>query len=387
MMSDGPNPTTILFFTTALEHRTFRKTVKMLSEVGVRARYVGFTRYNYPCAEDGLETVILGQVKQGNYANRFFFALSRLVLVRREAKKNDLMYCFALDSLVLAHLATVGMRIPIAYQVQDIRPILVGSKIKNRLSRFLEKLALGRVKHVVLSSYAYYQNHFKIHYDLSEQSISVIENKLENDPDPVASPGTKISLRNPTPIRIGYFGMLRCSRSWEILKSAVDRAEGRLELIVRGKPVGLETFDTDVSSSNRIFYGGSYRSPDELADLYEAVDLVWTAYPYGMAKAGNWQWARTVRFYEAGAFGKPMISQVETQDAYVISQYGIGMNIDMAHPQVAIKRLLSISHGELSEWSRNLLNTPRALFIHTEEEYRELKEKLDILVGGANELA
>lgn len=386
-MKNDTNPLRVLFFTSAVEHRTFRKTVKMLSEVGIKAHYIGFTRYNYPCPNDGLETTILGKVQHRNYIKRFFLVFGQLPRVRRKAKKNDLVYCFSLDALILASLATVGTRIPIVYQVQDIRPILVGRKIKNRLSRLLEKLALGRVKHVVLSSRAFYESHFQVHYGLSEDWISVIENKIENDPNPPVIPVKNITSWHTSPIRIGYFGMLRCSRSWEILKSAVDSAEGRLELIVRGKPVGLKTFDTDVSSSNRIFYGGPYRSPDELDNLYQRVDLVWSAYPYGKGEQGNWQWARTVRFYEAGAFGKPMISQAETQDAYVISQYGIGLNIDMADPQGVIERLLSISHEELSEWSRNLLNTPRSLFIHTEEEYRELKEKLNILVGGTNELA
>jgi len=386
-MRDCTNQLRVLFFTTAVEHRTFRKTAKMLHRAGVLANYVGFTRHNYPHAEDGLETTQLGQIRHGNYIRRFLTVIRRLPALRREAKKNDLMYCFSLDALVLACLATVGTRVPLVYQVQDIRPILIGTKVKNRLSRLLERMALARVRHVVVSSSAYYEHHFKAGYGFPEGSISVIENKLEHDPVLSNCSIGKIPPIEARPIRIGYFGMLRCPRSWEILKDAVDRSQGGLELVVRGKPVGIDGFECDIASNSRIVYGGPYRDPDELDDLYRPVDVVWAAYPYGHGVSGNWQWARTVRFYEAGAFGTPMISQAGTQDASVISRYGIGLNVDMADPRDAVERLLSIGRKELGHWSKNLRDAPRSLFVHTDE-YRELKEKLECLAGdGCDELA
>ena len=386
-MRDCTNQLRVLFFTTAVEHRTFRKTAKMLHRAGVLANYVGFTRHNYPHAEDGLETTQLGQIRHGNYIRRFLTVIRRIPGLRREARKHDIMYCFSLDALVLGCLATVGTRVPLVYQVQDIRPILIGTKIKSLLSRLLERMALARVRHVVVSSNAYYEHHFKARYGLPERAISVIENKLEHDPMLSYCSIGKIPPTEARPIRIGYFGMLRCPRSWEILKDAVDRSQGGLELVVYGKPVGIERFEEDVSSNSRIFYGGPYRDPDDLEDLYRPVDLVWAAYPYGHGVSGNWQWARTVRFYEAGAFGTPMISQAGTQDASVISRYGIGLNVDMADPRDAVERLLAIGRKELGEWSKNLGDAPRTLFVHTNE-YWELKEKLVCLAGdGCDELA
>jgi succinoglycan biosynthesis protein ExoL len=377
----------VLFFTTATEHRTFRKTAKMLLDSGLTGLFCGLTRCNYPPAMDALPTIVFGEIPHGRYTLRLVLLGRHLLRLRQLARQHQLMHCFSLDALCLGYLATLGLTIPLVYQVQDIRPILLGAGIKCRIARFLERQALRRVAHLIVSSHAYYQNYFEVRYGFASKNLSIIENKVEFDPLLAYSLNVEQRGVNVSPLRIGYFGVLRCSRSWEILKEAVRIAEGGLELFVRGKPLGLEKFEDDILSLSHISFGGAYRDPDELLSLYAPVDLVWVSYPFGHSVLGNWQWARTVRFYEAGAFCRPMIAQEGTQDAMVIAKYNIGLNLDLADPQTAVKKLLAIRSENIFTWTRNLREMPRSTFVH-KDEYSILRERLEQLIQeSSNELA
>lgn len=158
---------------------------------------------------------------------------------------------------------------------------------------------------------------------------------------------------------------------------------GSIELIVRGKPVGLPTFHDDVASNSRICYGGPYADPDELESMYQPIDLVWAAYPYGLGRGGNWQWARTVRFYEAGAFGRPMIVQNGTQDAIDVENRQIGLVVDMSDADLAAKKLSKISPTDIELWAKNLQRTPRTLFVHTGE-HLSLRFRLESCLADDN---
>ena len=44
-------------------------------------------------------------------------------------------------------------------------------------------------------------------------------------------------------------------------------------------------------------YLGTYKSLDDLPELYRMVDIVWACYHYPSKTDMNWQWARINRFY------------------------------------------------------------------------------------------
>lgn len=356
--------TKILFFTTAIEHTTFRKTAKMLNNEGASVKMLGFTRNNFPVSHDfEINVKSYGSISHGNYFSRMFKLLKILPSLLRNSKDADVIYNFTLDTLIVSKILLFFSNKTWVYQVQDIRSVYFGESLKNRLYRALEKLFINRVDFVVVSSLNFYTGFFKKHYNLDENKVQVIENKLIEDSLNKYANIKRVSDK----ITIGYFGVLRCPRSWNILtKLAIENASA-FHIYVRGKFTFITDLENEVQRMNNISYGGEYRSPDELAELYTNVDLVWAAYPYSDELDGNWKYARTIRFYEACAFGKPVIVQKGTPQELDVLKYDIGLVVDMANVKETISLLSNITYSQLKIWENNIDSLPRSYYYHTDE--------------------
>lgn len=359
----------ILFFTSSIEHTTHRKVAEMLHREGACVTMVGFTRYNFPATEcSSFEIKPLGVVSHGSYANRFLKLVKLLPNIRKHIKAHDVVYCFTLDGLLMCKLAALFYKKKWVYQVQDIRPIFFGGSFKNKLARFLEKLTLKKIDLLVLSSPDFYQNHYKRLYGFDINKTIIIENKLIDDEGIKPDSSEKT---NEGKLVIGYFGVMRCARSWEILRDFVASKKENFELYLRGKPDAMPHLEHEIKGIDNIYYGGLYRSPEELGDLYNKVDIVWACYPYSEKQQGNWKMARTIRFYEALAFGKPVIVQVGTAQEVDVLKYNIGLVIDMAYPEAVFEALSTVTHEKLNEWMNNIKKLDKGYYFHSCE-YQKL---------------
>src|SRR5690554_1166188 len=210
----------ILFFTTAIEHTTFRKTAKMLQNEGAVVHVIGFTRNNFPVGTDDISIESLGALSHGNYISRIFRLFKFLFVLRKRAKKFDVIYNFTLDTLIISKIALIFLNKKWVYQIQDIRTIYFGNSISSKIARFLEGFFIKRIDLLVVSSPNYYTDHFKGKYHIKEDKVHVIENKLVRGSISLDSIDNK---SNNDIISIGYFGVMRCKRSWEILKMLAEK--------------------------------------------------------------------------------------------------------------------------------------------------------------------
>lgn len=356
--------TRILFFTTALEHTTFRKTARMLAKEATHVHLIGFTRNNFPVCDDELSSESIGTLEHGNYFKRLFILLRSMIFLRKKAKEFNVIYTFTLDTLLISRMAFLFMPKTYIYHIQDIRSIFFGNSLKSRLARLLEGKLLRKVSVLVVSSKDYFTGYFAKRYQFPRSKTVVIENKL---PDYLNLSDTKPSFDN-TKITIGYFGVMRCFRSWEILKNLALNNPDSFDLYLRGKPMAVPDISEQISTINNIVYDGLYKSPDELEDLYRRVDIVWAAYPYSGPHEGNWKYARTIRFYEACAFQKPVIVQKGTPQAKDVERYNIGLVLDMNDVDEAIKHLKeNITPVQINKWRDNVANIPREVYVHGNE--------------------
>src|SRR5690606_38682052 len=361
----------ILFFTTALEHTTFRKTAQMLKRTGAYVQVVGFTRNNFPEGDSDLNVESLGNITHGSYFKRIMKLIRLLPFIREKAKDFDVIYTFTLDTLIICKLALLFKKKTWVYQIQDIRPIYFGDSIKNKLARYIEAKFVRKIDLLVVSSENYYTGYYKPFYKVDEQKVVVIENKIIKDTiNPLPD-----SLTDDSKLTIGYFGVMRCVRSWEILKSFVSVNPERFELYLRGKPAAIDGIENQISSFDNIRYGGVYKSPDQLNDLYNRVDIVWAAYPFSELKEGNWKYARTIRFYEACAFGKPVIVQKGTPQATDVERYDLGLVVDMGDVQGTKDVLSSLNRNQLANWKRNIEKLDSSFYTHADE-YSHLLTKI-----------
>lgn len=352
----------------------YRKRIHALSRLGVQPTTLAFERPYFPGEPEG-GYISLGWLEHGSYAQRFLPFAKALPQIRAQAREADVIYAFGLDMLMLAWLATRGLtrHVKLMYEVGDIRDALLGKGVRARALRSIETFLVRQIDRLIVTSRAYMEHYYQGMLGLSKVPIQVIENKLEEDSGlpalQVAAPDDKI-------IRIGYFGLLRCLRSWNILRELSEQANGRVRVYMRGYPMVFENLAELVKDYQYIEYGGTYIAPQELPDLYSQVDLVWASGPYGNAQpVGNWRWARANRFYEACYFKKPMLCQQGTEDGRVVEEFDLGLTLDLGDIEGTVQRLRDISFAELAHWTANQQALPCEVYTYTDE-HRKLYEAL-----------
>ncbi len=352
----------------------FLKRIAALEELGMRGRILAFERNYFTGEADALPYISLGSINNGAYLRRVPRLLSAVAQVRRSGKTAHAIYAFGLDMLLVGWLATRFLRQKpmLVYEVGDVREALTANNGLARVLRWLERRLVRRSALVVVTSDAFVREYFHRIQGLTEGRYHVIENKLpSNFPRP--HPQLPVESRGRSVLTIGYFGLLRCVQSWEILKSAVVRGGGRIRVVARGFPLPPSSIPEDASNIPGIEYLGTYKAPSDLPSLYAGVDLVWACAPYRGNLDGNSRWARANRFYEAVFFGKPLITQAGNEDGRIVELEEFGMSIDLSDLDSAVKQLLSITHEQLELWTSRVRNAPSEMVRYTDEHERLLE--------------
>ncbi|WP_027364776.1 glycosyltransferase family protein [Desulfotruncus alcoholivorax] len=356
----------IAFLLPVVSDARAHKRISGLKKFGARPVVLAFERKYYKGKPFPEGYISLSAIEHSKYHKRLIPFLKAFVKVRAAVKKTDVIYAFGLDMLLLGWLACLGPAKPFTavYEVADIREVLLGKGLLSRCLRWLERFLLRRTKFAVVTSERYISGYYQEIQGIKDFRYIVVENKI----DPVVTakaPACPIG-ENAGILRIGYFGVIRCRRSLDILMEAALQSSGRVQVYLRGFPLGVGDLEKVVQSP-AVTYGGPYMAPDDLPDLYGRVDLVWACYPYRGNITGNQCWARTNRFYESCYFNKPMLAQAGTEDGRVIEALGLGTCLDLADSKAAVKRILSITGQELKQWQYNTGLLDKEIYIMTSE--------------------
>jgi succinoglycan biosynthesis protein ExoL len=360
----------VLFLVPVLANAYYQGRVRALARVGVQPTVLGFERAYYPGKPEA-GYVSLGRVKNREYTRRLMMLGRAMARVRRAAEGADVIYAFGLDMLLLGWLASrgLGKRIKLAYDVADIQQAQLDEGRVSSALRRLERFLLERTKLLVVTSRAYVDHYYQGILGMNGVAYHVIENKLEAGAFGGVPGGA--TGRSGNVLRIGYFGMHRCARSWEILQEVSKRAGGSVQVYIRGFPVTPKDLAEQARHLDHVEYGGPYVAPDELPDLYGQVDLVWACYLYQEGQGlGNWRWARTHRFYEACYFNKPMFCQAGTEDGRVAERLGLGLCLDLGDVEGTVARILAITPEEIARWTRNIEALPSEVYSYSDEHAR-----------------
>ena len=248
------------------------KRISSLQKLGIESNILAFERDYYSGKLFSGGYVSLGRLQNLSYHKRWYPYLKALPVVRKAAKNADAIYAFGLDLLWLGWVATLGLGRPckFVYEIADLG-ILSGYNLLGGSLRWLERFLLKRVTLLVVVAEDYITDYYQAFQGIAKSGLNylVIENKLDAT---VLPPPTLSSTKQTGILRIGYFGLIRCRRSWEILKTAAIKGNGRIKIYVRGKPMGIK-IDEDVQRIPHIEYEGPYVSPDDLPGMYEKIDM------------------------------------------------------------------------------------------------------------------
>ncbi|MEA3467603.1 MAG: hypothetical protein U9R57_05180 [Thermodesulfobacteriota bacterium] len=353
-----------------LGHPRHSKRICMLQQAGFEVEAVAFQREYHSGRSPDCLVKLLGVIDHGRYFVRSLKMLAALPVIRHAIKRNDLVYAFGPDMAFMALLGGLGLGRPVILEIGDIRTLQVAPGLKGYLARVLDRYVANACSLLVATAPGFINDYYREKLGTQTPAL-IVENKLEfsftesNSPEVSRRGGEKPLVDGP--LRIGYFGVLRCERSWQILEALAESRPQEIEIVVAGYPMDPIDLPERAERKKNIQFIGEYRSPHDLFSLYNKVDIVWACYPFPRPGDLNWRWARTNRFYESCYFQKPMISLAGSGDASEVKRYKIGMVINRGGVGEVVDELCNIKPCDLEFWQDNMKTLPEEVYIYTAE--------------------
>jgi len=321
-------PLDICFFGHDWTESTIRKRVGAFTQRNARVSGFMFKRrHDKPTADPSWENIELGLTVDGNYRRRLLQLLAAVPLIwrhRSRLRTPDVLYARNIDMLFLAfigkHLAR--SRALLVYESLDVHPAFTKPGLLGRALRFAERRLLSTIALMVVSSQTFMDCYYHP-VQCYRGRWFLLENKVSSLPEQAVAP-----LRNPSsPVVIGWFGVLRCRRSLDILQRLASRHPNDVVVHIRGLPSETDGITDDVfanisAQTPNIRYFGRYRNPEDLAQIYGAINLTW-AVDFS-ASGANSDWLIPNRLYEGGLYGVPAIARQGTATGDMIENGNLG---------------------------------------------------------------
>jgi succinoglycan biosynthesis protein ExoL len=344
---------------------------RTLENTGADLVVAGFRRDRTPAISRGnWESLDLGRTVDEDYANRILGIFrGAYILWRKRASLRNTQGIISrnIEQFLLARVIQLfaRKRIPIAYECLDIHHLMIKKGVVSALFRATERWCLRHCDLLIVSSPAYIEEYFKPTQGFHGK-WQLIENKL--GPQFTLTPRpAKRSAPTQRPLRIGWFGILRCARSFEMLLQIADARPNDVEIIIRGiqGSSAVEDFQQRIDARPNVEYLGPYKNPDDLASLYDDVDVTW-AIDY-FEEGGCSEWLLPNRLYESGYFGVPMLTRSGTATADYVRESGIGWSIEEPVAEQAIKLIDAMDEQKYEVVSERIANLPLSAWVEKDE--------------------
>lgn len=347
------------------------KRIDMLVSLGFDVSVAAFNRAYHSGRVPSRPTQIIGTISHGKYLQRIGRLITALPKLRRAMRGRDIVYASSPDMALLAMIAGVFMGKKFILEVGDVREIQTAEGLKGRLVRIVDRVLTNRCSLLVVTAVGFLDNYYR-NWLRSDVPAIVVENKIEaslTSARPEAVRGNLPQGRPfiDRPLRIGYFGLLRCQWTWDVLKAFALKHPKDVEIVMAGYPMEPADIAEQAKSIPNVIYSGEYKSPNDLPRLYGAVDLVWACYKFIGPRDWNLKWARPNRFYESCYFGRPLISRLGSSDSKEVDRLKIGFNIRTHEISEVVAELDSITAEMVEQWRSNSISLPNSLFMYTDE--------------------
>ena len=319
--------------------------ITMLRRGGAEIDLSGFRRSELPIDRvAGLPVRDLGRTEDGRLIARILSVAKARQTVGswgREFAQSDGVIARNLEMLYLAGAARrlFAPKAPLFYELLDIHRLMVGAGAISTLLRGLEGHLLKQCAGIIISSPAFERAYLRRHYQ-QLPPILLWENKVmppamtqigQEATQPAGLPASDSGVAAPPvlgkPWRIGWFGAIRCRRSLLCLAALARKHPGLIEVDIRGRITEVmgSDFHEIVTGTPGLHYHGSYRYPDDLAQIYSQVHFVWAIDFY---EAGfNSSWLLPNRLYEGGYCRRVPIALASVETGRWLAGQGLGFQL------------------------------------------------------------
>ncbi|RYX81307.1 hypothetical protein EON83_24650 [bacterium] len=325
----------------------------MFHSGGAKVIVLGFHRNErVPSTIDGAVAINLGRTADGRFGQRIAAVLRHIVMnrpLRRAIQQADVIVARNLEMVALAAKLKAGRRL--IYECLDIHRLLLGSGGHlGKMVQWVEGRLLKGVQLILTSSPRFITAYFHGMRRL-ETPIILVENKvLSLDEGAPSVRDQQITGRNEGPWVIGWFGMLRCRRTLEILAEFARRSEGRIAVVIAGIPSEAEfpDFVRTVADLPGVVFKGRYDASD-LPRLYASVHFAW-AIDY-FEEGLNSTWLLPNRLYESLENGAIPIALSGVETGIWLTQKEVGVVIDDPEAEIPayLQRLTDAEYVDLQK--------------------------------------
>lgn len=360
--------TRIAFFGHDAADAAVRRRVQGFRDDGLDV--VGFTMRRRDDVKVDWENVDLGRTFDGAYRQRIesIFSGARRAADQRDLLASaDVIYARNLDMLATAFLAKryAKLKTPVIYEALDVHRLLTRKDAVGFALRRIEGALLRRTKRLVVSSPGFLENYFDVrHRGLFKPYL--IENRLAAGADYGARPNPNDALpAGAEPLRIGWVGRLRCTRSLDLLTDLARKLGPQVRIVMHGiaSPEEIPDFHERIQGLDNVEFKGRYRAPEDLSQIYRNLDLVWAG---DFMEAGyNSVWLLPNRLYEGGYYAVPSIAPEGTQTAKWINARSAGFTLseNLACTLPGLVRSLVADRGAIAVKRSHLLDLPDTTFV------------------------
>ena len=274
------------------------------------------------------ENIHLGNTYSRRYLQRIWAIVRALGLIfrhRRRIREAAVLYVINPDNSLLALFGRLvsHRRVPLVVEMADIQPVMTGTGLPSRALRVYERFVLRRSRLLVTTSPGFVDHYFGP-VQHHRGPIFLLENKVYPSAALIAARQPRTAPARPGRWTIGFFGVLRCRRSIELICGLAAAFPDKVTFVLRGVPAGLDAglFHQKIAAHHNIEYGGPYRYPDDLPAMYDSVDFNW-CFDFS-APGANSTWLLPNRIYEGGLFHCPALAFAGTETAAWVSGQGLG---------------------------------------------------------------
>lgn len=324
----------ILYLVHDLNDHAVARRCAMLIEGGAKVTLAGFRRGENIATPTSVYRVLdFGQTYNGSFIQRFLSVLGVIGSLHHHDASLSSVDCILARNLEMLAIAVRGKKLckpspSVVYECLDIHRLMLGQSTISKMLRKIEGRLCKSANALITSSPAFIHEYFE-----KRTQIRLPTYLIENKVYPAHTAETAPTRTRGKPWVIGWFGALRCAKSFDILQALVKESNGNIQLVMRGRPAHdqLPHFEDKVHSTPGISFTGPYRNPQDLSEIYNQVHFTWAI---DMFEEGlNSSWLLPNRLYEGCAFASVPIAAAGTETGRTLDRLGIGMIL--AEPKLA----------------------------------------------------
>jgi succinoglycan biosynthesis protein ExoL len=376
----------ISYFVHDIGHPDLVRRFEMLRQGGADSRIFGFRRARPVDNNLAGSVVDLGRTIDGQFAQRTWTVAKTIPRLRQWANElalSDVVLARNLEMLVLAATARslYAPRSPLVYECLDVHRLMLSNHLVGAGLRQVERMLLASSQGLMVSSPAFIREYFERNASVLPKTL-LVENKVFPDPrldqeTPPLAPGP--------PWRIGWFGVLRCRRSLEMLSRLVRSLPGTIEVVVAGLPASNVFPDANKSFGGipGLVFHGPFKDEAELSRLFRSVHFAWAIDYY--EAGGNSSWLLPNRLYRAALYQSVPLALANVETGRWLADHGTGVLLGEPVDEQLIATMRDMTPRSFSSARAAVARIPRSSLITEAQECRDLVAtlgELRLLVDG-----